>query len=75
MTENPTYFTLKDGTKTAVKRVAYNKYDFELKLSNGNRKTFVWNIDMPELFINGNNKTDNLVSEAITTFQNRLQHF
>ena len=35
-------FTLSDETRVIVKKVTNNKYDFELTLINGNRKTFRW---------------------------------
>ena len=37
-----TRFTLSDDTRVIVKKVTDHKYDFELTLTNGNRKTFRW---------------------------------
>ena len=68
MKTQPLRFTLKDGTEVCVKKVTDFKYDFELKLINGNRKTFVWCYNMPQLVENNKGNVDKLASEAITKF-------
>ncbi|MBV9963027.1 MAG: hypothetical protein JO072_12335 [Parafilimonas sp.] len=69
---NPIRFTLSNGAEVTVKEIANNKYDFELKLPNGNRKTFVWSTDSAAEFTNGSGKKDGLVAEAIQQFTNML---
>lgn len=64
----PIRFTLNDNTNVVVK-IINNKYDFELRLVNGNRKTFVWTLDMPGVSKNNNGKIDKLATEAITKFK------
>lgn len=67
--EYPIRFTLIDGTEVIVKKVTNNKYDFELMLLNGNRKTFLWAFDMPDLLKNIKGKTDQLAFDAVTMFR------
>lgn len=64
----PIRFTLTDGTGVIVRKVTDIKYDFELKLLNGNRKTFVWSYDMPQ-YVENKGGVDKIASEAITTFR------
>lgn len=63
--DNTIRFTLADNTHVVVKKVTNNKYDFELKLPNGNRKTFVWLGDGLSNFSNKKGNTDGVVEEAI----------
>jgi len=65
--EKPIRFTLPDETNVIVRKVLNNKYDFELTLPNGNRKTFIWFIDKDELSNLKENK-DRLVNESIVKF-------
>jgi hypothetical protein len=69
--ENPVRFTLNDNTTVIVKKVTNNKYDFEMILPNGNRRTFVWANDKP--FDLGGQKgyLDALAIEAVNRFFNR----
>ena len=67
MTGDNVRFTLSNDTKVTVKKVLNNKYDFELTLPNGNRKTFIWFRKGSDL----NNLTgvkDKLVAESVTKF-------
>jgi len=61
-------FTLSDNTTVVVKKVTNYKYDFELKLPNGNRKTFVWSGDGLSNFSNKKGTVDGIIKEAISTF-------
>lgn len=62
---NPIRFTLNDNTHVIVKATNNSKYDFELRLVNGNRKTFVWSLGMPEVFKYTKGKIDKLATEAV----------
>ena len=66
--EKPVRFTLNDGTNVIVKKVANNKYDFELIFSNGSHKTFVWNSDTSPEFKTRRGAPDVSVVEAINKF-------
>ena len=66
--DNPVRFTLNDNTFVIVKKVTNNKYDFELILSNGNRKTFVWNYGTSVDFKNRKGERDIIIIEAINKF-------
>ncbi len=68
-TDDTIKFTLSDSTHVIVKKLLGNKYDFELLLPTGNRKTFLW-------FINAENKLDDrkgnidpIILEAIEQFK------
>jgi hypothetical protein len=61
-------FTLSDSTRVVVKKVTNNKYDFELSLANGNRKTFIWSGDGINNFSNRRGNTDRIIEEAINKF-------
>ena len=65
--EYPIRFTLTDDTNVIVKKVTNNKYDFELTLSNGNRKTFIWTINI-EQFCDRTGSIDPLIAEAVNQF-------
>jgi len=67
--ENPVRFTLDNVIKIIVKKVANNKYDFEMLLSNGSRKTFIWNIDMQIDYADKKGNPDVLVIQTIKKFQ------
>ena len=66
--EDSIRFTLSDNTTVVVKKVTNNKYDFELKLPNGNRKTFVWSGDGLSNFSNKKGTVDGIIKEAISKF-------
>jgi hypothetical protein len=66
--ENPVRFTLSDTTHVVVKKVLNNKYDFELTLPNGNRKTFIWLENNENEFIDRKGISDKLITEAVTMF-------
>jgi len=61
-------FTLSDKTDVMVRKVLNNKYDFQLTLTNGNRKTFIWLVDDVNDFSNNKGSKDALVTEAIKKF-------
>jgi hypothetical protein len=61
-------FTLSDNTTVVIKKVTNNKYDFELKLPNGNRKTFVWSGDGSINLSNKKGTVDGIIKEAINKF-------
>lgn len=65
-------FTLSDNTLVIVKKVTNNKYDFELTLTNGNRKTFRWCVNDANEFGDRNGNIDERISEAVQQFQNTL---
>ena len=67
--ENPVRFTLDNNTEVVVKKVTDDKYDFNLLLANGSRKTFVWSIDMPVYHTDKKGNLDVLVTQAIQTLQ------
>lgn len=69
VSESPVCFTLNNDIKIIVKKVANDKYDFELLLPNGSRKTFVWDINMPLDYADKKGNPDILVIEAIKEFQ------
>ena len=58
-------FTLSDNTRVIVKKVTNNKYDFELTLPNGNRKTFIWLGDGVKDFSSRKGKKEEMIEEAI----------
>ena len=61
-------FTLSDDTRVIVKKVLNNKYDFELTLPNGNRKSFMWLTDGINEFGNRKEASDKLIDEAVAMF-------
>lgn len=72
MTNNIVRFILPDHTLVAVKKALNNKYDFELTLPNGNRKTFIWSANDGNVFSDRNGKTDKRITEAIQQFSETL---
>ena len=66
--EDSIRFTLSDNTQVVVKEVTNNKYDFELTLPNGNRKTFIWAGDGVYNFSTRKGGSDGIVEEAINKF-------
>ena len=72
--ENPVRFTLDNDIKIIVKKVANNKYDFELILPNGSRKTFVWDINMPLDYADKKGNPDVLVIQTIKKFQSIINN-
>jgi hypothetical protein len=66
--EDSIRFTLSDNTDVVVKKVTNNKYDFELTLPNGNRKTFIWLGDGMYDFSNRRGSKDGIAEEAINRF-------
>lgn len=66
--EDSIRFTLSDNTRVVVKKVTNNKYDFELMLPNGNRKTFIWVGDGVYNFSNRKGSKDVIMEEAIKMF-------
>jgi hypothetical protein len=72
--DNPVRFTLSDDTSVIVRKMTDNKYDFELRLTNGNRKTFMWSTDsdMSNGFGDRNGYTDGRITEAVLQFRNTL---
>jgi hypothetical protein len=66
--DNPIRFTLNDNTIVIVKKVADNKYDFELILTSGSRKTFLWTYGESIDFKDKKGKTDKLIMEAVNKF-------
>ena len=68
--ENSIRFTLSDDTHVVVKKVTNSKYDFELTLTNGNRKTFMWCDNDTNQFGDRNGDTDKRITEAVQQFQN-----
>ncbi len=65
-------FTLSDTTSVIVRKVTNNKYDFELKLPNGNRKTFIWSINDANEFSDRHGNTDGKIIEAVQQFLGTL---
>ena len=63
---NPIRFTLSNGTDVIVKKMTNTKYDFELRLTNGNRKTFVWDEIKPTDY------DQKIITEAIAKFKSVL---
>lgn len=61
-------FTLDNGTEVTVKEVTNTKYDFELLMVNGTRKTFLWTTDTPVSFDNRKGKIDAVATEAVNKF-------
>jgi hypothetical protein len=70
--ENPIQFTLSDETHVIIKKVADNKYDFEMVLPNGSHKTFLWSLANDIAFEDRNGNLDLLVQEAIQRFMVRI---
>jgi hypothetical protein len=66
--DNSIRFTLSDDTRVIVKKVTNNKYDFELTLPNGNRKTFIWRGDALNEFGDRNGDIDGRITEAVQQF-------
>jgi len=66
--DNPVRFTLSDNTIVIVKEVTNNKYDFEMILPNGNRKTFLWGDNMLEDFQDKRGNIDKRITEAVSKF-------
>lgn len=64
----PIRFTLLDGTIVTVKKVADKKYDFQLQLPNGNRKTFIWLAEDAGEFNDRKGVKDIMVTGAIGQF-------
>jgi len=71
--EKPVRFTLNDGTSVIVKKVANNKYDFELIFSNGSHKTFLWSLDTLVQYKTRKGDPDVSVVEAIEKFNSTLK--
>ena len=67
--DNPIRFTLSDDTNVIVKKVTNNKYDFELTLPNGNRKTFIWSGNGVDEFSNSKGCIDKLIIDAVNQFK------
>lgn len=65
---NPIRFTLNNNTLVIVKKMTNDKYDFELILCNGNRKTFMWTYGASHSFKDKNGNTDDLLNEAVGKF-------
>jgi len=66
--ENYVRFTLSDATHVVVKKVLNNKYDFELTLPNGNRKTFIWLANDEQEYRDRKGISDGLIDEAVNVF-------
>lgn len=66
--ENSVRFTLSDTTHVVVKKILNNKYDFELTLPNGNRKTFIWLVNDENEYMDRKGVSDRLISEAVNVF-------
>jgi hypothetical protein len=66
--DNSIRFTLSDDTHVIVKKVTNNKYDFELTLPNGNRKTFIWSANASNEFGDRNGNIDGRITEAVQQF-------
>ena len=66
--ESPIRFTLDDNTQVIVKKVTNDRYDFELIMCNGSRKTFIWTYGTTADFTNRKGYHDPLVREAINRF-------
>lgn len=67
---SPIRFTLSDGTEVTIKKVKNDKYDFQLKLTNGSRKTFVWMTDGTNDFSDRKGIKDVLIVETLEQFSN-----
>ena len=63
-----TRFTLSDNTIVIVKKVLNNKFDFELILPNGNRKTFFWFKDAVNELSDKKGNIDPVITEAVQKF-------
>jgi len=72
--EDPVRFTLFNNIEVVVKKVANDKYDFNLLLVNGSRKTFVWSVDMPVYHADKKGNPDVLVTQAIQTLQSIINN-
>ena len=70
--DNSIRFTLSDDTRVIVKKVTNSKYDFELTLPNGNRKTFIWRGDASNEFGDRNGDIDGRITEAVQQFLGAL---
>ena len=66
--DSPVRFTLTDNTVVIVRKVTNNKYDFEMILPNGSRKTFLWLSDMQGNFEDKKGNIDEHIIEAINKF-------
>ncbi len=66
--DNLSRFTLSDDTHVIVKKVMSNKYDFELTLPNGNRKTFIWFANALNEFGDRHGNIDGRITEAVQQF-------
>ena len=71
--ETPIRFTLSDDTCVIIKKAKNNKYDFELTLPNGNRKTFMWSTDSINEFGDRHGHTDGIITEAVQQFLGTLK--
>jgi hypothetical protein len=70
--DNPVRFTLSDDTRVIIKKVKNNKYDFELTLSNGNRKTFMWSTNEVNELSDRHGNIDERITEAVQQFLGTL---
>ena len=66
--ETPIRFTITNNTFVIVKKVADNKYDFELIFTNGSRRTFIWNYGTSVDYKNRKGDTEKLNIEAVNKF-------
>jgi len=74
MADDTVHFALSDRTLVIVKKVMNNKYDFQLKLYNGRRKTFVWSIDSVIDISDRKGLKDKIIMEAIKLFKEILEN-
>ena len=72
MADGKVHFTLSDHTEVEVRKVLNNKYDFELKLPNGNRTTFVLSTDAVADFSDRKGNNDKVILEAVKLFTEML---
>ena len=61
-----------DDTRVIIKKAKNNKYDFELTLPNGNRKTFMWAINAENEFGDRHGNVDARITEALQQFLGTL---
>lgn len=66
--DNPIRFTLSNDTQVIVKKATNNKYDFELRFPNGNRKSFMWSANGTNEFGDKHGDVDGIILEAIKQF-------
>ena len=66
---NPIHFTLSDNTIVIVKKVTSDKYDFELFLTGGSRKTFLWHNGDSGVYTDKKGNIDQLILESIKRFK------